>query len=230
MKNLKVLLGALSMLTLGSANAGKLVLDSFNYDPPLALAVASNGATTSTGSRVSVESFATAEYTLNYLNGSGAGSVDGNVFSAGILSYNEDSLENGNLLIEYSLVGLPETTLDFTGYDAFYFDIAKVDGNGGFDIELTLTDSDGTMISAVYHIDPTLTPVTFMAAFNSMMSDPDFADFDFSLVSSASTFITSDGTGDDFSLTEVGLVPEPSALAILGLGLIGLGLRRRKLV
>jgi hypothetical protein len=36
--------------------------------------------------------------------------------------------------------------------------------------------------------------------------------------------------GNDFILDSVGLVPEPSALAVLGLGLIGLGLRRKKLV
>jgi len=230
MKKLNLLFGTLSMLSLGVANAGTLVLDSFNYNPALALDVASNGDFSDTGTRASLESGATANYTLSYLNGTGSSSLDANVFSAGVLSYNEDSLVNGNLLVEYSLIGLPITTLDFTGYSAFYFDIAKVDGNGGFDILLTLTDDDGTQISANYHIDPTLTPITYMATFNSMMSDPDFADFDFSMVSTASTFITSDGTGDDFSLTEVGLIPEPSALAILGLGLIGLGLSRRKLV
>jgi hypothetical protein len=233
MKNLKVLLGALSMLTLGSANASTLVLDSFNYNPALALEVASNGAAVDTDTVISMESGATVDYTLTYVSGPGvfgSDSVDGNVFSQGVLSYNEDSNANGDLLIEYSLVGLPVTTLDFSGYTAFYFDILKVDGNDGFDIELTLTDDDGTMISATYHIAPTLTPITFLASFNSMMADPDFGDFDFSLVKTASTYITSNGTGDDFSLTEVGLVPEPSALAILGLGLIGLGLRRRKLV
>ena len=48
----------------------------------------------------------------------------------------------------------------------------------------------------------------FLADFASMMPS---AAFYFSLVARATAFITSNGKGDDFSLDEVGLVPEPSA-------------------
>lgn len=228
MKNVKVLLGALSMLTLGSANASTLVLDSFNYNPSLALEVASNGAQTASQTVVSAESGADAAYTLNFVDGIATDAVNGNVFGAGLLNYSEDSLADGSLFIEYSVnAPVPFNTLDFSGYDAFYFDVVAIDGSGGFDIELTLTDAANTMISANYNVS---TEGVFLASFSSMMADVDFGAFDFSQVLTASTFITSEGTGDDFSLAEVGLVPEPSALAVLGLGLIGLGLRRRKLV
>jgi hypothetical protein len=50
------------------------------------------------------------------------------------------------------------------------------------------------------------------------------------MLTDLTVLITSDGAATDFSISEAGVVPEPSALAILGLGLIGLGLRRRKLV
>jgi hypothetical protein len=53
---------------------------------------------------------------------------------------------------------------------------------------------------------------------------------DFTALSDLTILIGSPGAATDFSISEAGVVPEPSALAILGLGLIGLGLRRRKLV
>jgi hypothetical protein len=226
MKKLKVIFGALSMLTLCSANASTLVLDSFNYNPALQLSVNSTaGSGIMSGSAISLESGADADYTLTHLSGAGFDTARANFGSSGQLKYSEESGVDGQLAIDYSIAG-GTVTLDFTGYDAFYFDVASIDGNGGFDVLLSLEDSDGTMISASY----TVTTIgRFIANFGDMTTSPDYINFDFSLVSKASTLITSAGDDDDFALDEVGLVPEPSALAILGLGLIGLGLRRRKL-
>jgi len=221
MKNFKLLLGALSMLTLGSANASTLVLDGFNYDPALSIFADPNN-TVATATVTAVATGALADYTLKRVSGLATNTVKGNVFGSGALSYGEEPDADGTLDIAYSLPG--GSTLDFTGYSDFYFDVESIDGSGGFDVLLTLEDSDGTEISASYNIS---SEGIFLASFATMMAGEDF---DFSLVKSATASISSVGTGDDFALNEVGLVPEPSALAILGLGLIGLGLGRRKLV
>lgn len=122
---------------------------------------------------------------------------------SGTLSYSEGPLVDGTLNIVYSL---PDGgSLNFTGYSDFYFDVLAIDGSGGFDVKLTLEDPNGTTISASYSI---FSEGVFLADFASMMPS---AAFYFSLVARATAFITSNGKGDDFSLDEVGLVPEPSA-------------------
>jgi hypothetical protein len=229
MKKLKVLLGALSLLTLGATNASTLVLDSFNYNPMLDLAVTA-GALTATGNVISAESGAGVDYTLDYTGtqaGQNTASANLSFVSTGQLSYAETALSDGTLNIAYSFGG---GFLDVTGYDAFYFDVAAIDGAGGFKVSLTLEDNDGTTTSADYNITST---GVFLADFGGMAiaTAGGTAGFDFSQVINAQANITSANVlGNDFILDSVGLVPEPSALAVLGLGLIGLGLRRKKLV
>jgi hypothetical protein len=185
---------------------------------------------TATGNVISAESGAGVDYTLDYTGtqaGQNTASANLSFVSTGQLSYAETALSDGTLNIAYSFGG---GFLDVTGYDAFYFDVAAIDGAGGFKVSLTLEDNDGTTTSADYNITST---GVFLANFGGMVvaAAGTTAGFDFSQVINAQANITSAGVlGNDFILDSVGLVPEPSALAVLGLGLIGLGLRRKKLV
>jgi hypothetical protein len=229
MKKSQVIFGAISLLTLSAANANTLVLDSYNYSPALELEV--NAVTTSaSGTVTSIESGAQADYTLTYtITADGDASTDANKagVSAGILSYEESASGDASLDIKYSFAG--GATLDVSGYSAFYFDVKTLDAVGGFQVLLTLTDNDGTTIFGSYDISTT---GVYFANIGGMSAGAagTTAGFDLSQVAVADTFISSAlGIGNDFQLDEVGLVPEPSALAVLGLGLIGLGLRRRKL-
>jgi hypothetical protein len=229
MKKSQVIFGAISLLTLSAANANTLVLDSYNYAPALELEV--NSVTTSANDTVvSLESGAQAAYTLTYtITPDGDASTDANKagVSAGILSYEESASGDAELDITYSFAG--GAPLDVSGYSAFYFDVKTLDAVGGFQVVLTLKDVDGTTISGTYDISTT---GVYLANIGGMSAGAagTTAGFDLSQVVVADTFISSAlGIGNDFQIDEVGLVPEPSALAVLGLGLIGLGLRRRKL-
>jgi hypothetical protein len=241
-----------SFLALASSMpvSAKLVLDTFDY-PSIDLEVDSS-ITVDTGSAVSVAG-ANAFYTLTHqsgaLNNTGTSSSD---FGDGYLSYSEAAGQDAVLTIDYfidsnsnglfdndlanSTTVEPDndvipgfTTIDVSSDDSFYFDIVSTDG--GFSVTLQIADAFGATATGVLNIVAPVVDAGLLVVNQTL--NIDFADFvgviDWSNVARIFTTIDSTGSNRDFILAEVGtvLVPEPSSIALLGLGLLGLGLRRR---
>ena len=170
-------------------------------------------------------------YDFNSVNvGNGAGSVaNPNVVTGnGNLIVAASSETGYDLTISYSdpSGAVKANSQDFSASgDNFYFDIVSADfgSSSTFTVDVTVFDETGASSTAALAI-----PNGIIANQTLLLSFGSFAGVDFSKVSGVVAKIIAGGPALDIKLSEVGIVPEPASIALLGLGLLGLGLRSRK--
>jgi hypothetical protein len=229
---LAVLLAAGSV---GAANASVVALDTFNYTPVIDLEV--NQTTTSdTTSRNDINSFlGDVQYTLNYISGPtslDSSSVSFDLSGDGVMSYSNDDFMVSSLTMLYTaLNGTPNSPLDLTqggAQSSFYFDILSSDL--GFSIDVTVGSDTGANVSNYVSISNSVSSLTRetidFATFNTTLG----AGANFAAVDYVNIILTTTAVGSDLTITEFGItsVPEPTSVAIFGLGLVGFALSRKK--
>ncbi len=136
--------------------------------------------------------------------------------SSGSLNYSITDIPSGQSARLGMSIRYSGNTVDLLGYDAFLFDFTSVTGTALLDVQLNNQNVDA-MIPVTFDSSGQLFyPLSNIAA-NDLSS---ISDIIFRVIPQSDTF--------SFSLNEVSVVPEPSALVLFLLGGAGIFWLRRK--
>ncbi|MBW8191607.1 PEP-CTERM sorting domain-containing protein [Neiella marina] len=222
-----------------SANAGKMVLDDFSFysinEDTLV-----DGVSTVVGIN---NAGATTTYTLTkYESSSDAFTADATALSSvadekgNILSYENGGSAFSKLDIDWSATdGIhPEESgtpyYDISMWEGFYLDVIFADATLLF--SASITDIYGNMVSLSDSVAETINGEIVFIDFDLFSGDAamNLSRVDSVMISFGGAYdaFTNPNGGLDVTLAEVGLIPEPAMLAVFGLGLVGLGMSRRR--
>lgn len=218
-----------TVLATTTASVNALVLDTFDYELDLEV----NAANLVDTSIETTLLGADAVYTLTY-PAAGDTSSEATADTVDVFSVSDDELAFASAGDTPSTLSITwtdldaVTPLDFTAFgDHIYIDLISVDL--AFMLDLTVSWFDTGSLSVVDTVFSTVVDDSFAEPSRILYSFNNWAGADFTKV----TAVTADIAGvpdADFRLAEVGVIPEPSTLAMLGLGLLGFAATRKSKV
>lgn len=166
------------------------------------------------------------EIDLTWMSGIGAASV---TVGGGMLNFSNDATVISNMVVTYDGVGFETMNEDLTWgglTDTFAIDLTTLDLINGFDAHMIIKDVNNVSHQYDFPAAPAVAPITLFVPFAVFTG----GGVDMTMVKSIVFDVTGAIADVDLGVSMIRKVPEPTTVAIMGLGLLGFGLLRRKKV
>jgi hypothetical protein len=214
-----MLVGAMAATSQAHAS---LLIDDFTMDQSVTDTTATVGATSSTVNPLTGTDLINAERTITALSELAPGSAinpaskEEVTIGFGILEANNTTNSIGAVHLNYNF-----NSTDFSaGATAILLKVLSADLTALDNIQLKLSVNNGSAFTAYQ----TLNTANFSQSFASFSGSTDFTH----VTNLSLDFIGNKGWDGQFQLLTTNQIPEPATLGLIGLGLAGIGYRKRK--